>query len=413
MDEELEETVSQFETYLTSPKSLAYARINAIKNNSKSLGATFLSSLESAVEKWLVICKNVGGGEDLLLKDRSETRLLTTMLQIYLRISTLDATLEEEIGREGAHPLLSKIMKLDSSLFQKEEDQDCVVEIQDLAGEIAAMSSKSFPQRVSPLTMEELEQRLAITFQMSSVENKSDDSVWKDITILINQVSERQSAQQDVGFVMWPSAVALSRWILTNRDEIKGKTVLEIGAGCGLTGLVAAAIQKKQHQDQTLLSFPRVTLSDFNETVLKNAKRNIQLNGLEEVATTVGLDFYQQKGFEKKWLDMEGKEHEQVDFILGADIICQPDDSFAAARTISDALKPGGRAIVICGDSKHRFGVEVFEEACQSVKLGISGTKVKDLYDGKLLLVEGMELTTGYVAGMELTLFSVIKSIET
>ena len=30
---------------------------------------------------------------------------------------------------------------------------------------------------------------------------------------------------------MWPSAVALSRWIMTNPQEVIGRDVLELGAG--------------------------------------------------------------------------------------------------------------------------------------------------------------------------------------
>ena len=40
---------------------------------------------------------------------------------------------------------------------------------------------------------------------------------------------------------IWPSALALSVFILNNKDRVKGKTVLELGAGMGLPSLVAAS----------------------------------------------------------------------------------------------------------------------------------------------------------------------------
>ena len=73
------------------------------------------------------------------------------------------------------------------------------------------------------------------------------------VKILINQVTDRQSAQKDVGYVMWPSAVVLSRWLVSNPTELRGKTVLELGAGCGLTGLVAAKIMHSYtNQSETM-----------------------------------------------------------------------------------------------------------------------------------------------------------------
>ena len=41
---------------------------------------------------------------------------------------------------------------------------------------------------------------------------------------------------------MWPSAVALSSWLIANPTVLYNKQIIELGAGCGLTGLVASRI---------------------------------------------------------------------------------------------------------------------------------------------------------------------------
>ena len=61
------------------------------------------------------------------------------------------------------------------------------------------------------------------------------------------------------GFVMWPSAVMLSRWLARNPSIVLGGRgggaaeasaaaegdILELGAGCGLVGLTAAALLRR------------------------------------------------------------------------------------------------------------------------------------------------------------------------
>jgi predicted nicotinamide N-methyase len=174
---------------------------------------------------------------------------------------------------------------------------------------------------------------------------------------------------------------------------VQGRSVLELGAGCGLTGLVAAG-----------LSPSNVVLSDFNAKVLENLRHNIVLNSLE--ATAIGLDFYQQQGDCAKWVDTEGESHSGVPVILGADIICQPEDAVAAAKTIHDALLPDGLAIVVCADAKHRFGVDCFESECRRHALTVHTSNMADLYNGQLVKKD-MEMTTGYVEGMTLTMFQI------
>lgn len=211
---------------------------------------------------------------------------------------------------------------------------------------------------------------------------------------------------------MWPSAVVLSHWIASNPQQVNNKQVLELGAGCGLVGLFTACLQQSMSRSMPLDACRNqsVILSDFNETVLENITRNISLNAVNGIAKAISLDFYQQTGDRDGWIDMTGEIHECVDVVLGADIICQASDAYAAARTIHDSLKVGGQAFIVCGDSEHRFGVEKFEEACRLHRLEVSMENVKNLYDGRLMSA-CIEKTTGYVENMTLKLFVVHKSV--
>lgn len=45
------------------------------------------------------------------------------------------------------------------------------------------------------------------------------------------------------GQIVWPAAKVLSWYIATNNDVFKNKVVLELGAGTGLAGFVAAVVR--------------------------------------------------------------------------------------------------------------------------------------------------------------------------
>ena len=367
----------------------------------------------------------------LLVSDSIDTDALRQVLDVHIKLCQLDSTLAEELGREGSHAILSRLIRFDletevvkvmSSSFGddivQEEDLDTVMELQDLACEIGSLCGGSFPMKSSPFTVEELRARLPLCFSVSSVndceENTADTAVeTAPQHILIHQVTARQSAQEDVGFVMWPSAVALSSWVVTNPKLVIGKRVLEIGAGCGLTGLAAAAVAADVNDRET-----QVILTDFNDTVLQNVDRNIHLNGLSEIASTSKLDFRFQTGsnYRGGWVDGAGSMQDAVDVVLAADVICKPEDAVAAANTMYDALVPGGIAIVISADAKHRFGVDAFNDECCRVGLNVQVSNVADLYNGGLVSSSrglegglGIEQTSGYVEGMTLTMFQVRK----
>ena len=217
--------------------------------------------------------------------------------------------------------------------------------------------------------------------------------------------------------VMWPSAVVLSQWLMTNPSVVAGKRVIELGAGCGLTGLVAARIQKKlpcslpnDHHPPTTV----VCLTDSNPIVLDNLQRNAELNNVSDVCRVVGLDFYQQTGrSERSWKDIKGCLQEPVDVVLAADIICQPDDAVAAANTIHDTLRPGGLAFVVCADGAHRFGVDGFAAECERAGLHVRVHKDPEAIGcGNDLLRMGLNLTAGYVEGMKLTMFHIAKPMQ-
>jgi hypothetical protein len=324
--------------------------------------------------------------------ENESTGQLRRILQIHATLARLDPTLGEELGRQGSHIILSRLLRsLQDFSVESEPEEDLIADLQDVAYEIAA-SCSSFPLKVSPYTINELQSRmpLQICLTDSSAAAASDVCVW------IRQVTSRQGAQEDVGFVLWPSAIALSQWLVNNRHVLQDKTVLELGAGCGLVGLVAA-----KYAGVTLLT-------DFNPIVLHNIKLNIDLNGRSQKAVAMKLDFNQQTGdSDRGWFD--GEEYQEpVDVIVAADMICQPADAISAAKTIHDALKSTtGVAYVVCANGSHRYGVDCFPEACRQA--GLVMIHQQNLKETHWSNHKGLPQTSGYIPGMSLNLFVLVK----
>jgi predicted nicotinamide N-methyase len=96
------------------------------------------------------------------------------------------------------------------------------------------------------------------------------------------------------GIVLWPAAIALAHEISSR--EVAGKRVLELGAGTGLPGIVAASLGA------------RVVQTDRQPLVLHVCKRNAERNGVTSIEHRTA-----------DWTAWEDKD--RYDLILGSDIL--------------------------------------------------------------------------------------------
>lgn len=130
------------------------------------------------------------------------------------------------------------------------------------------------------------------------------------------------------GLKVWQASLALSEFIMKNKGFFEGKTVLEIGSGIGLVGLI---LMKACSPD-------KVFLSDCHDNVLEVLKDNInintsdnQLENIESSSLLVQQRFRIENGpeigiFNLPWEDIETFEDDIKkicipDCILAADVI--------------------------------------------------------------------------------------------
>jgi predicted nicotinamide N-methyase len=123
------------------------------------------------------------------------------------------------------------------------------------------------------------------------------------------------------GVALWPAAIALAHEIALRADEFRNKLVLELGAGTGLPGIVAASLGA------------RVTQTDRQEVALAICRRNGERNG-------VGSIEYRLADW-TEWAD-DGR----YDWVLGSDILYGEALHPCLRRILESNLGPGGRVLL-------------------------------------------------------------------
>jgi predicted nicotinamide N-methyase len=98
-----------------------------------------------------------------------------------------------------------------------------------------------------------------------------------NVTIFLSEVPQKMTGigHFAVGYILWSSSIILSKWLLERYDMIRGKCVLELGAGLGLCGIVASSFASS------------VLMTDYNEAVIDCLKYNISINRSGEICDTM------------------------------------------------------------------------------------------------------------------------------
>jgi hypothetical protein len=230
---ELQERLVSLQRELSTPRQIAFYRIKLLSLENDDghqpqacLASLLVPLLKDSLSAWLAQPIIQGA----LLSSLVETVNLRSILQLHLHVTKMNPSLGEELGRQGSHAPLVKLMNLDLAEYENngnrknngeettdidEANEDTVIELQDLACEIAALAS-SFPVKVAPFCAHGLRQRLPLVFSIGAVvdavqeksggvghedeKKSSEDTEAETETVLIHQVTTRQSAQEDVGF---------------------------------------------------------------------------------------------------------------------------------------------------------------------------------------------------------------------
>ena len=154
------------------------------------------------------------------------------------------------------------------------------------------------------------------------------------------------------GQIIWPAAEYLSKYIIDNSSIFKDKIIVELGSGAGLSGLVASVFAKN------------VTLTDGNEIVCELMEKNRVLAKKNNV-------FSKKLGWGKENAVDFLKDFENIDVVIGADILFWPESIEPLVETIKTIREKFGHClffISICYRAK--YSENTFDECLKKEGMG-------------------------------------------
>jgi len=131
------------------------------------------------------------------------------------------------------------------------------------------------------------------------------------------------------GQVLWPAAKALSKYLSKNADLVRGKVVLELGAGSGFLGLFVSKLGAK------------VILSDGNDIVVRLLERNKEFGEDVEVCKVDWDDQEPSTALTEKGLPGT------YQLVLGADVVYWANSVTPLFRCLDKLLAPEG-VFIMC-----------------------------------------------------------------
>lgn len=184
------------------------------------------------------------------------------------------------------------------------------------------------------------------------------------------QILQGKNPLQDVSSFpfwirLWEAAIVLAE-LMTNLPENRAATVLELGAGLGAPGLMAAAAGFQ------------VTLSDYEDIILDFERVNAAANGLDNVRFLM-LD----------WLNPP--EMPRYDIIIGAEILFREEFFAPLLNILKSALKPDG-VVYLSHDSKRQSLQPFLKLAEKEFTIGASARRLRSLDEDKNILLTRLKL---------------------
>ncbi len=135
---------------------------------------------------------------------------------------------------------------------------------------------------------------------------------------------------------LWPSSIALSRFIVKNSELFQEKNILELGCGLGLTSIVIM-----QQNPASLLC------TDYENNALVLARKNFQQNKIKE-------PYF-------KWLDWRNPQlNEKYELIIASDVLYEERFFQPLLNLFNNYIENNGHIII--AEPNRKMAITFFEK---------------------------------------------------
>ncbi|OTA54959.1 hypothetical protein K449DRAFT_338215 [Hypoxylon sp. EC38] len=176
----------------------------------------------------------------------------------------------------------------------------------------------SFMTRAVPSEFQVSQEKAYVTFACIAEKNldgadndDDDDGGGLEPTIALLERRHLVSGSQTTGFRTWEGSLHLGSYLLTNAGSplVRGKNVLELGAGTGFLTILSAKHLDAKH----------VTTTDGDQEVIKALRENIALNEVDDQQRVRAETLTWGCNLKDTWVEDDCAAH-PYDVVLGADI---------------------------------------------------------------------------------------------
>lgn len=157
-----------------------------------------------------------------------------------------------------------------------------------------------------------VQQKSYVTFTTLPENVSREDEEGEDPTMTLLERRQLISGSLTTGYRTWEAALHLGAYLLSGpgQELVKGKSILELGAGTGFLAILCAKNLGAAH----------VTTTDGDEGVVEALKENLFLNGLDDERKVLTSVLRWGHGIRGSWVQDDFEEH-PYDTIIGADIV--------------------------------------------------------------------------------------------
>jgi predicted nicotinamide N-methyase len=175
------------------------------------------------------------------------------------------------------------------------------------------------------------------------------------------------------GQYVWPAAYFAARYIMDNWIDLRTAQVLELGAGCGLTGLVVSK----------LVGIEQVIFTDYDYGCLKIIKDNIPLNHIDESKCLVAQLEWGNLDSIRSLLEESDRLCDEM-MIIGSDLlyaveICEP-----LLKTVDYMLSKGAKLFLLVSSFDVGSSInEAITSICKELQISIEEKACLDESSGQ------------------------------